>query len=98
VHKPIDKVACHTLDDGLHRVGPSLFGLWGREAGTAEGFPRYSDAVTSSGITWDPEILFTYLERPSDLIPGSRMTYAGMPSEDDRRNLIAYLIEQIGEP
>ena len=90
--------ACHTLEAGVHRVGPSLAGLWGSEAGTVEGFMRYSDVVKASGIIWDPATLFEYLERPREMIPGSRMTYAGMPSEKDRRDLIAYMIEQIGAP
>lgn len=89
--------ACHTLD-GNPRAGPSLAGLWGRPAGTADNFPRYSEPMKASGIIWDPAILFDYLADPRGMVPQSTMAYPGMPAEADRRNLIAYLIEEIGSP
>ncbi|WP_226623566.1 c-type cytochrome [Alloyangia pacifica] len=83
--------ACHTLD-GSNRVGPSLQGLVGREAGTAEGF-RYSGAMAESGLIWEPETLVQYLENPRDMVPGTRMVLR-LPDEEDRRNVVEFLSTQ----
>lgn len=83
-------VACHSVTPGENGVGPSLAGVYGRPAGTVEGF-RYSNAVKKSGITWDAGSLDQYISNPQSLISGSRMPYSGMASEADRLNLIAYL-------
>jgi len=82
--------ACHTLEAGKNRVGPSLHGIIGRAAGTAEGF-KYSDAMKNSGITWDEASLDTYLKDPKKMVPGTKMVFAGLKKEDDIENLIAYL-------
>jgi len=86
--------ACHALKPGQHRVGPSLAGVWGREAGTAKGFNRYSDALKNSGITWNAEALDKYLADPSGYIPGNQMAFAGLKSEKKRANVIAYLKQE----
>ncbi|SDI63804.1 cytochrome c [Alloyangia pacifica] len=83
--------ACHTLD-GSNRVGPSLQGVVGREAGTAEGF-RYSGAMEGSGLVWDAETLVQYLENPRDMVPGTRMVLR-LPDEKDRRNVVDFLSTQ----
>jgi cytochrome c len=48
-------VSCHSMVPGRHLTGPSLSGIWGRKAGTAEGFTRYSDALKSSEVVWTAE-------------------------------------------
>ncbi len=83
--------SCHSLEKGDNKVvGPSLFGLFGSAAGTAEGFD-YSQSLAESGIVWTPEILDRWLARPSDFLPGNRMVFAGLGDPEDRSDLILYL-------
>jgi cytochrome c len=82
--------ACHSTDAGVVKVGPSLFGVVDRPQGAEEGF-SYSSAVAGLGGTWTPENLNTFLTKPSDYAPGTAMSFAGLPKEKDRANVIAYL-------
>lgn len=83
--------ACHSIGPGAKtKVGPELNGVVGRKAGTLAGF-SYSDAMKNSGLTWDPATLLHYLHGPRALVPGTKMTFAGLSSDDDINNLIAYL-------
>lgn len=82
--------ACHTVEPGKNRIGPSLAGVVGRKAGTAQGF-KYSDAMAKSGITWNDETLDKYLTDPKGLVPGNKMAFAGLKKEDERKDVISYL-------
>lgn len=88
--------ACHAIQEGAHRVGPSLHNIINRPAGTAEGFTRYSKANAESGIVWTEEVLFEYLENPRQYVPGTIMAFAGLPKPQDRADVIAYLKENAG--
>lgn len=81
---------CHVKEAGQNRIGPSLAGIVGRAAGSIEGF-QYSPANKNSGITWTPEKLFQYLEKPARVVPGTKMVFAGIPDAQKRADLIAYL-------
>jgi cytochrome c len=81
---------CHDVAAGKNRVGPSLFGVVGRKSGGVEGF-HYSDANKNSGLTWDQATLDKYLADPRGMVPGTTMTYAGVKSDEQRRDIIAYL-------
>ena len=82
--------ACHKLQRGEDSVGPSLYGVFGRQAGTLTDF-RFSPAMKRSGITWYAKTLDTFLTDPQKVVPANRMPYAGLADTKDRADLIAYL-------
>lgn len=83
--------ACHTLDEGgKNLIGPNLYNVMGRMAGTRDDF-IYSKAMMGSGIVWTDEELMAYLENPLKYIPGNRMAFAGLREPSTRENLIIYL-------
>lgn len=85
--------ACHTVEAGKNRVGPSLHGVVGRKAGAVEGF-KYSDAMKNAGIEWTAENLHKYLADPKGFIPKNKMVFVGIKDETERANVIAYLEQQ----
>jgi len=90
--------ACHTVEqDGFNKVGPTLWGVFGREAGTAPGF-AYSDALKNSSVVWTPETINAWLEQPADYLPGNIMVFVGVKDPQDRANLIAYLQVETNRP
>ena len=86
--------ACHQIGAGAKNlVGPHLNGIIGRKAGTSEGF-SYSQAnkdAGAGGLVWSEETLLKYLETPLTFMPGTKMAYAGLKDEGDRKDIIAYL-------
>jgi cytochrome c len=83
--------ACHSVERGAHRTGPSLAGIWGRKAGTIDGFRRYSEALKGSDAVWDEKTLDQWLKSPKAFIPGNRMVFRGMDDGAERADLIAFL-------
>jgi len=67
-----------------------LNGLFGRKAGTIEGF-QYSDANKKSGITWDEPTFVEYIKNPKAKIPGTKMIYPGLRDEQKIKDLVAYI-------
>lgn len=85
--------ACHSVEPGKKKIGPSLHGVIGRTAGTAKGY-RYSKAMAAhgkSGIVWAPDTLDGYLQAPRKAVPGTRMSFPGLKKSQDRADVIAYL-------
>lgn len=84
-------MACHSFAAGRHMTGPSLAGVWERKAGTAEGFGRYSDVLKHAAIVWNEKNLDAWLKNPAALVPGNTMTFAGIPDERTRADLLTYI-------
>ncbi|MEP2030725.1 MAG: cytochrome c family protein [Paracoccaceae bacterium] len=83
--------ACHKLEDGANSTGPYLYGVVGRDKGSASGFSGYSSTLASMEGDWSPENLDGFLTKPKDYAPGTTMAFAGLKKPQDRANLIAYL-------
>jgi cytochrome c len=84
-------LVCHrTVKDAPNGLGPNLFGIVGKKAGSAEGF-NYSPAMKASGLTWDEATLDKYLEAPATLVPGGRMAYAGQKDAVKRAAMVEAL-------
>jgi len=81
-------IGCHSLD--RNRTGPKHCGLFGRKAGSVEGY-QYSRAMSTYAIVWDQLSLDTFLRAPLRAVPGTTMGFAGIKDKQDRHNLIAYL-------
>ena len=86
--------ACHSNKAGKHKIGPSLAGVIGRKAGTAEGFKRYK-GLKGADWTWDETTLDEYLTNPKLFVKSRNKRKSSMilklKKKRDRDNVIAYL-------
>jgi cytochrome c len=86
--------ACHQVGETARStLGPHLNGLFGRQAGSVEGF-NYSPAYKTpevAGKVWSEENFTTYIRDPRAVTPGTRMVFAGIRNDGQIANLIAYL-------
>ncbi len=82
---------CHAAEkDAGNRLGPNLFGVYGRKAGTLAGY-SFSDKLKAADIVWNDETLKTWVMGPQKMVPGTRMTFVGLPNENDAEDVVAYL-------
>jgi cytochrome c len=83
--------ACHNFEEGQGpKIGPDLYGVVGRKIASTPGY-NYSAALKSKNGTWDFNTLSTWLTKPSAYAPGTMMTFAGLTSDKQRADVIAYL-------
>ncbi len=83
--------ACHQVGEGAkNAIAPELNGIDGRAAGSAAGY-NYSDAMKSSGITWNEASFKEYIKNPKAKVPGTKMVFQGLPADKDEDDVWAYL-------
>lgn len=83
--------ACHTVGPGAQKsVGPVLNGVLGRRSATAAGY-RYSGAMRNAGLVWDEPTLAKFLRGPEQMLPGTKMLFPGLTSDQEVADVIAYM-------
>ena len=83
---------CHTIKEGDNRLGPNLFKIIGRKAGSLPEY-NYSDAMKDAGFVWDEAKLARFIGSPDEIVPGNRMKpYSGLGSADDTKKVVAFLL------
>lgn len=84
---------CHSYKKDDNRLGPSLYGVVGRKAGSVPNFGNYSSSLQASGITWTPEILDKWITDPDAVVPGNNMAppFPGVADEKQRSAIISFL-------
>lgn len=89
---------CHNAEEGgPNMAGPNLHGVFGRKAGSVEGYD-YSDALAGSDITWDYATLDRFLANPSGYLPGTDMVAGGVRDGERRAAVVAYLVSTTPAP
>lgn len=82
--------ACHSTEKGKMGIGPSLAGVYGTKSGEIPGY-AFSDAMKAANLTWDDATLDKYLTAPMKVVPGTKMTFAGLTDAAKRKEVIEYL-------
>ena len=83
-------VTCHSLQEGKNKIGPTLYNLLGRKAGSVEGY-KYSKAMKNSDVVWDEESLDKFLTKPRKFIKKTKMSFRGIKKKSLRDDIISYL-------
>jgi len=90
--------ACHGIaKGGGNKIGPALWGVLGRQAGSVSDY-KYSKAMAVHGKTWSFEEMNSFLIKPRDWIKGTKMSFAGLKSKNDRVAVILYMNEKTDSP
>ena len=90
--------ACHSIaKDGGNKIGPSLWGVLGRKAGSVADY-KYSKAMTAYGKPWSFEEMNGFLTKPKDWLKGTKMSFVGLKKETDRAAVILYMNKNTGSP
>tara|TARA_B100000963_G_scaffold360539_1_gene391780 strand:+ start:1791 stop:2333 length:543 start_codon:yes stop_codon:yes gene_type:complete len=90
--------ACHMIaSDGKNMIGPNLWGVIGRQAGSITDY-KYSKAMVAYGKNWSFEEMNAYLIKPQSYIKGTKMAFAGLRKEKDRASVILYMNSKSNNP
>ncbi len=82
---------CHTIEkNGPNKQGPNLYNIYNNKSGKSEGF-SYSKANIKANVTWDDDNLLLYLKNPKKFMPGTKMAFAGIKKENERKDLIEFI-------
>lgn len=84
---------CHDVAPDVSKIGPSLYGVMGRTAGTLESYAGFSDAMKSSGLVWDEATLKEFLKSPLTNLKGTKMAFIGLKNEQELDDVIAYMAQ-----
>lgn len=82
---------CHSIEKDVPKVGPSLYDVFGRKAGTLSSFSMYSDAMKNSGVVWNDQTIAEFLKSPREYIKGTRMIFIGLKDDKTIADLLAYM-------
>jgi len=83
---------CHSFVKGDNRLGPSLYGVVGRKAGTAPGYLAYSSSMKMAGWVWTPEMIDMWITNPYKILPNTNMKpFPGVADPKVRQQIIAFL-------
>jgi cytochrome c len=84
---------CHMTREGDNRLGPNLFKIVGRKAGSLPNY-NYTSAMKETDLVWDEEKLDRFIANPDEIVPGNNMKpYGGLTSKDERAKIIAFLAQ-----
>ena len=87
---------CHVVKQGDNRLGPNLYKVIGRLAGSVDGY-GYSSALNNANFVWDEETLDRFIANPEQAVPGNKMKpFGGISSKEDRASIIGFLRAQGG--
>ena len=90
--------ACHSIaQGGGNKIGPALWGVLGRKAGTVPGY-KYSKSIVAYGKPWSFEEMDGFLTKPKDWIKGTKMSFVGLKNAKDRAAVILYMNENTDNP
>jgi cytochrome c len=81
---------CHSDVEDRSAIGPSLFGVVGRKAGSLPGY-AYSPAMKAAGWTWDQAEIDHFITDPHTMVPGTKMSFAGLKNPQQRAEITGYL-------
>ena len=90
--------ACHSIaQDGGNKIGPALWGVLGRKAGTVPDY-KYSKSMVAYGKPWSFEEMNGFLTKPKDWIKGTKMSFVGLKNAKERAAIIIYMNENTDNP